>query len=152
MLFVVRSLKPSNESYTPKSKKTGENTLIEGIKVTTTKVFRKVAKIMEELIKSQRISRDKKVTRIKIKHGGRSYRMMRVSTTILAMQGVHGKPAMERMTTFESDALPIGIDNRCSAYISPYLEDFVGPLETCERVIKGFHGAKVHTVKRGTIR
>ena len=47
----------------------------------------------------------------------------------------------ERMVKFDTDAKPIGVDNRCSACISPHIEDFIGPLEDTNKTIKGFTGA-----------
>ena len=44
------------------------------------------------------------------------------------------------------------MDNRCSACISPYIEDFIGPLEDTNKTIKGFAGARTDNPKRGTLR
>ena len=41
----------------------------------------------------------------------------------------------ERIVRFDTDAKPIGVDNRCSACISPYIEDFIGPLEDTNKTI-----------------
>ena len=48
--------------------------------------------------------------------------------------------AQERIARFDTDAKPIGVDNRCSACISPYIEDFIGPLEDTNKTIKGLLG------------
>ena len=48
----------------------------------------------------------------------------------------------ERIVRFDTDAKPIGVDNRCSACISPYINDFIGPLEDTNKTIKGFAGAR----------
>ena len=58
----------------------------------------------------------------------------------------------ERTVRFDTDAKPIGVDNRCSACISPYIEDFIGPLEDSNKTIKGFAGARTDNPKRGTLR
>ena len=58
----------------------------------------------------------------------------------------------ERTIRFDTDAKPIGVDNRCSACISPYIEDFIGPLEDTNKTIKGFAGAQTDNPKRGTLR
>ena len=58
----------------------------------------------------------------------------------------------ERTVKFDTDAKPIGVDNRCSACISPYIEDFIGPLEDTNKTIKGFAGARTDNPKRGTLR
>ena len=49
--------------------------------------------------------------------------------------------SQERIVKFDTDAKPIGVDNRCSACISPYIKDFIGPLEDTNKTIKGFAGA-----------
>ena len=61
-------------------------------------------------------------------------------------------PTQERIIRFDADAKPIGVDNRCSACISPYIEDFIGPLEDTNKTIKGFAGAKTDNPKMGTLR
>ena len=58
----------------------------------------------------------------------------------------------ERTVRFDTDAKPIGVDNRCSTCISPYIEDFIGPLEDTNKTIKGFAGARTDNPKRGTLR
>ena len=56
----------------------------------------------------------------------------------------------ERIVRFDTDAKPIRVDNRCSACISPYIEDFIGPLEDTNKTIKGFAGARTDNPKMGT--
>ena len=58
----------------------------------------------------------------------------------------------ERIVKFDTDAKPIGVDNRCSACISPYVEDFIRPLEDTNKTIKGFAGAQTNNPKTGTLR
>ena len=58
----------------------------------------------------------------------------------------------ERIVRFDTDVKPIGVDNRCSACISPYIEDFIGPLEDTNKTIKGFAGARTDNPKMGTLR
>ena len=58
----------------------------------------------------------------------------------------------ERIVKFNTDTKPIGVDNRCSACISPYIEDFIGPLEDTNKTIKGFAGARTNNPKTGTLR
>ena len=60
--------------------------------------------------------------------------------------------SQERIVKFDTDAKPIGVDNRCSACISPYIEDFIGPLEDTNKTIKGFAGARTNNPKTGTLR
>ncbi len=67
---------------------------------------------------------------------------------ILAMETLTNK--VERSTILDTDSKAIGIDNRCSAYLSGYVEDFQGPLEATNRVIKGFGGTQTTDVSKGT--
>ena len=62
------------------------------------------------------------------------------------------KTTQERIVRFDTDAKPIGVDNRCSACISPYIDDFIGPLEDTNKTIKGFAGARMDNPKMGTLR
>ena len=57
----------------------------------------------------------------------------------------------ERVVKFDTDAKPIGVDSRCSTCISPYVEDFIGPLEDMNKTIKGFAGAQTNNPKTGTL-
>ena len=57
----------------------------------------------------------------------------------------------ERTIKFNTNAKPIGVDNRCSTCISPYVEDFIGPLQDTNKTIKGFTGAQTHNPKTGTL-
>ena len=58
----------------------------------------------------------------------------------------------ERIVRFDTDVKPIGVDNRCSACISPYIDDFIGPLEDTNKTIKGFAGTRMDNPKMGTLR
>ena len=57
----------------------------------------------------------------------------------------------ERIVKFDTDAKPIRVDNRCSACISPYVKDFIGPLEDTNKTTKGFAGAQTNNSKTGTL-
>jgi hypothetical protein len=74
-----------------------------------------------------------------------------LAMSVLAMQA-HATVAMERQTTFDTDAETIGIDNRCSGCISHIREDFVGELRPSNRVVKGFAGSRTTNVQVGTLR
>ena len=58
----------------------------------------------------------------------------------------------ERIIMFDTDVKPIGVDNKCTACISPYFEAFIGPLEDANKTIKGFAGARTRNPKIGTLR
>ena len=64
-----------------------------------------------------------------------------MNTTIQPAKAVH----------FDSDSLPIGIDNRASGCISFDKEDFADNLRNCDRVIKGYHGTKRRPLQVGTL-
>ena len=53
---------------------------------------------------------------------------------------------------FDTEAKPLGVDNRCSACISTYIKDFIGPLEDTNKTIKGFAGARTNNPKIGKLR
>ena len=57
----------------------------------------------------------------------------------------------ERIIRFDTDTKPIGVDNRCSACISPYIEDFIGSLEDTNKTIIGFASARTDNPKMGTL-
>ena len=57
----------------------------------------------------------------------------------------------ERIVKFDTNAKPIRVDNQCSVCISPYIEDFVGPLEDTNKTIKGFAGAQTNNPKIATL-
>ena len=71
--------------------------------------------------------------------------------TVLAMQA-DAKKDTERRVRFDTDSEWVGVDNRCSGCISHVRSDFVGNLNDCNRVIKGFGGSRTTNVKVGTIR
>ena len=45
-------------------------------------------------------------------------------------------------TTFDTDSGQVGIDNRASGCFSHVIEDFVGPMRDCNKVVKGFGGSR----------
>ena len=61
------------------------------------------------------------------------------------------KATKDRIVEFDTNAKPIGVDNRCSACILPYIEDFIGPLEDTNKTIKGFAGVRTKNPKTGTL-
>ena len=71
-------------------------------------------------------------------------------TAIIAMSTRQNYNVAEAIP-FDTDSQMIGIDNRCSACITHVRDDFPGELVPCHRSIKGFGGAKIWDVWRGTI-
>ena len=61
---------------------------------------------------------------------------------------MHTQVNNSNISTFDTDSIPIGIDNRCTACISHKIEDFVGPLRDTNRIIRGFGGTKDKEIKR----
>jgi hypothetical protein len=52
---------------------------------------------------------------------------------------------------FGTDAMVLGIDNRCSACISPHRDDFITNPTITKLVARGFAGSTVSEVFTGTI-
>lgn len=52
---------------------------------------------------------------------------------------------------FDTDSAIVGIDNRCTACITPYLDDFELPPGTETYTIKGFGGSRSKGAKKGTV-
>lgn len=85
---------------------------------------------------------------------GRRLMALVAYTTVVAMPTEHNNPHhAHNFAKFDSDSFPIGVDNRCSGCISSHIEDFIGPLDDVNRVIKGFGGTTHRgTIKMGTIK
>jgi len=64
---------------------------------------------------------------------------------------IYGEQIRENRVRFDTDSGRVGIDNRASACISDKIGDFVGKLTKVNRAIKGFGGARVMNVYKGTI-
>ena len=63
----------------------------------------------------------------------------------------YGEGDTGQKATFDTDSGTCGIDNRASASMSPHKSDFQGELFEEKRVIRGFEGAKVYTIYKGTL-
>ena len=59
--------------------------------------------------------------------------------------------SQQRSVRFDSDSKLVGIDNRCSACISPDINDFVGRIVKTDNTITGFGGTTITKVYRGAI-
>jgi hypothetical protein len=72
---------------------------------------------------------------------------------VLSMGSVnaYGESIHDDVTHFDTGSRSIGIDNRASACISAYIEDFQGPVRRVNRSIKGFGGERVTEVSIGTM-
>ena len=72
-------------------------------------------------------------------------------TAIIAMSTRQNYNVSEAIP-FDTDSQTIGVDNRCSACITHVCADMPGELIPCHQSIKGFGGAKIWEVWRGTIK
>ena len=63
----------------------------------------------------------------------------------------YGEGDAGQKATFDTDSGTCGIDNRASASMSPHKSDFQGELFEEKRIIRGFEGAKVYTIYKGTL-
>ena len=68
-----------------------------------------------------------------------------IVTSAIAMQARASN--WELKSKFDLDSYEIGIDNRCSAYISCDIKDFQGPLIKTNQTIKGFGGTRITNVQ-----
>jgi hypothetical protein len=50
----------------------------------------------------------------------------------------------------DSDSKELGIDNRCSAFISGDISDFKGELVDSNKVVRGYGGVRIRGAKKGT--
>ena len=71
--------------------------------------------------------------------------------SLIAIQANVGNTSAHTIT-FDTDAQPIGVDNRCTACISHQITDFIGTMRDTDRRIKGFGGTHTHPLKQGTLR
>jgi hypothetical protein len=80
--------------------------------------------------------------------GGRSNEWVSLAALVMMMQQyfIH-----ENRVVFDTGSRKIGVDKRCSAYISHIIGGFVGNLVDCGRTIKGFGRTRTTGVKMGTL-
>lgn len=83
----------------------------------------------------------------------RSRKQTLLMQEVLSMSSLntYGEPIHQHVAAFDTDSCKIGIDNRASACISAYIEDFQGPVRRVNRTIKGFGGERITEVSVGTI-
>lgn len=76
------------------------------------------------------------------------------TTALMAMafiaMGAH-EDRYDNDVIFDTDSGKVGLDNRCSACISPYLSDFETEPDSTVRKIKGFGGSVTGGARRGTL-
>ena len=77
------------------------------------------------------------------------------SRTVLVNEVITMQAHMSKHTTnasFDTDSVPVVIDNRCSSFMSNESSDFDGKLRPVKRVIKGFGGSRTYNGMMGTIK
>jgi hypothetical protein len=58
---------------------------------------------------------------------------------------------LETMGAFDTNSVPIGVDNRCTGCVSNRIEDFESPMVESSRAIKGFGGSRTTGIMIGTL-
>jgi hypothetical protein len=74
-----------------------------------------------------------------------------VAIVMAAIAFAASKCMYDQDVSFDTDSDILGIDNRCTACISPYLEDFETAPDETTVAIKGFGGSKTQGARKGTI-
>ena len=82
--------------------------------------------------------------------GARMMAFTAVATVAMQANGIQSN-YLETMVTFDTDSVPIGVDNRCTGCISNRIEDFEGPMVESSRAIKGFGGSRTTGIMIGTL-
>ena len=151
-------------TYTPKSQRW---VLVRRIKHSLTNYAKKYCKAIEDKMEGVRVHREIwKRIKIAQKHSPpelshrsfcrRGRRRMRMLHGLVALQALLAMQVKantaERDVCFDTDSKLIGVDNRCSAYISGDISDFDGPVTPTRRTIKGFGGSRTTNVHIGTTR
>jgi hypothetical protein len=77
--------------------------------------------------------------------------MMAFAAVAVQANGVQSNYYLETMVIFDTDLVPVGVDNRCTGCISNRIEDFEGPMIESNRAIKGFGGSRTTGIMIGTL-
>ena len=73
----------------------------------------------------------------------------RLAVTVMVLSET---TAAQNHASFDTDSVPVGVDNRCSGCISQKVTDFIGDLVDCNITIKVFGGTRTSNIKVGTIK
>ena len=84
--------------------------------------------------------------RMRKQNGGQS--AMRVNEAVAMATQPH---IYANVVNFDTDSHAIGLDDRCTACISNWIEDFDGQVTKTNRTIKAFAGGRVPNVYPGTV-
>ena len=105
---------------------------------------------IERIAATPRGTRRRRIQGAVRRHCRTTCKVMAMSA-VLAMQA-NATISTEREVRFDTDSELVGIDNRCSACISHDPNDFDGPLEPSNRIVKGFGGSRTTNIKVGTLK
>jgi hypothetical protein len=145
--------KVKGSAYVPKLKR---NKFLIWVNSMKTWLINKMTIIEETLMKKIHVTRHQKLQRAYIAtkrlHNKSHHKTipLMIFTAILAMNAKSSNIHNNRIN-FDTDSEPIGVDNWCTGCISHHIEDFEGPLNDSERIIKGFGGSRTLNVKIGTL-
>jgi len=90
-------------------------------------------------------------TRVWSKHAGRQL-VTRVNEALAMLTQKSVQPQIYvNVVHFDTDSSTIGLDNRCTAYISNRIEDFDGPVTKTDRTNRAFAGGRVGNAYTGTV-
>ena len=67
-------------------------------------------------------------------------RQILAMTTVFNTEATSSAHTTRKVQPWDSDSGLIGIDNRCLVYMSHDPTDFMGDLQECKRIVKGFGG------------
>ena len=88
---------------------------------------------------------------MRMQHCKKRKRKSLITMAALAMSSKTAVKIGQHVASFDTDSEIIGVDNRCSACISHEAADFITPLQSTKRTIKGFGGARTTHVMTGTL-
>ena len=150
----------SNKSYVPKQKRGNmyrfKQWMICRVNKWYTWIIHKSELIKIDRKVRQRIVIARTIGQTKNKYSRRrklTHNIMALSVVAM-VAGQHDKVRSRRQRSihFDTDSEHVGIDNRCSACISHKIEDFIGSPNQTKRTIKGFGGARINNIMKGTIK
>ena len=67
----------------------------------------------------------------------------RLAMTVMVLSAT---TAAQNHASFDTDSSPVGVDNKCSVFISHKVTYFIGELVDCNRTIKGFGGTRTTNI------
>jgi hypothetical protein len=159
LVFQLVSFEEDTEPriYIPKSQRSMIWKLLLPIKTWTNDMAKTIESSINDWASSARDRSRISRTRHSARHIHSSRRKRSLAVGMMAFAAVamqaNGMQSQyqETMVTFDTDSVPIGIDNRCTGCISNRIEDFEGPWVESNRAIKGFGGSRTTGIMIGTL-